>query len=297
MFPDERAAERWFARMRWPDGERACPKCGGFDTYRTKSGQPQPFRCRDCKSYFSLRTGTVMAHSNLPLRTWAIGIYLMSTSLKGVSSMKLHRDLGITQKTAWFMAHRLREAWHEAEFDFKLDGVLEADETYIGGLEKNKHWDKKLRRGRGVAGKAIVAGVKCRRNKQVRCEVLPNTQRRTLQRFVRRHAKAGSTLYTDEAPSYEGMPEFKHRSVVHSRGQYVDGEAHTNGIESVWAPLKRAYKGTFHHISHKHLHRYVTEFVGHHNLRAFDTEEIMEFLAVAMIGKRLTYRQLTRGRR
>lgn len=291
MFPDEESAVQWFMRVRWPDG-RCCSHCGGLDTYRTKSAKPQPFRCRDCKSYFSLRTGTVMAHSNLPLRTWVIGLYLMATSLKGVSSMKLHRDLGITQKTAWFMAHRIREGWHAAEVGFKLDGVLEADETYVGGLEKNKHGDKKLRAGRGTAGKCIVAGVKCRRNRQVRMEVLPNTQRPTLQAFVRRNAKGGSTLYTDEAPSYEGMPEFRHRSVAHSRGQYVDGEVHTNGIESVWAPLKRAHKGTFHKMSPKHLSRYVTEFVGHHNTRSFDTEDTMRLLALGMVGRRLSWQDL-----
>ena len=121
--------------VRWQEG-RYCPHCGGMDTYRTKSAKPQPYRCRDCKSYFSIRTGTAMSHSKLPMRTWGMGVYLMSTSLKGVPSMKLHRDFGITQKNAWFMAHRIREGWRAAADDFMLDDVVEADETYSAGLRR-----------------------------------------------------------------------------------------------------------------------------------------------------------------
>ena len=218
----------------------------------------------------------------------------MTTSLKGVASMKLARDLGVTQRTAWMLSHKIREGWLEATDGKKLSGVLEVDETYIGGLEKNKHWDKKLRMGRGTAGKLPVAGIRCRRTGQVRAEHLPNVRGATLKAFVRRHAAPGSTLYSDEAPSYEGMPEYTHQAVVHSRGQYVDGEAHTNGIESFWAPLKRSYKGTFHHLSGKHLHRYVAEFVGHANTRRLAIEDQMRFLALAFEGKSLPWKELTR---
>ena len=293
IFPDEEAAVRWFEQQRWGE-ERYCPHCGGLDTYRTKSGRPQSFRCRDCKSYFSVRTGTAMECSNLSLRKWAFGVYLMSTSLKGVSSMKLHRDLGITQKTAWFMAHRIREGWKAAGEGFMLDDVVEADETYVGGLEKNKHLDKKLRAGRGTIGKSIVVGARSRRNKQVRAEVVENTRRPTLHEFVRRHVESGSVVYTDESPSYEGMPEYFHQSVNHSRGQYVDGDAHTNSIESFWAPIKRSHKGTYHKISPKHLHRYVAEFVGHNNARSFDTIDLMTLLVLGMEKRRLTWKELVK---
>lgn len=292
MIPAEDAAERWFEWALW-DGERHCPKCGGLDTYRVKNRRPMPFRCRDCKRYFSVKTGTVMAHSNLTLRQWAIAVYLMTTSLKGVSSLKLGRDLGITQKSAWMLAHKLREGFTEFNSGLKLEGVLEVDETYVGGLEKNKHSNKRLRAGRGTVGKHIVVGIKNRRTRQVYAEVVPDTRIVTLQDFVLRHAARGSTVYTDEAPAYDGMPEFRHESVNHSKGQYVDGQAHTNGIESFWAPIKRGYKGTYHYMSRKHLHRYIEEFADRNNARRMSTRRQIRFLAVVLEGKSLPWKRLT----
>ena len=205
MIADEETAERLFERMRWPHG-RCCPRCGSVDTYRVANRHPQPFRCRDCKRYFSLRTDTVLAHSNLPIRKWVIAMYFMSTSIKGVSSAHLARVLRVRHATAWMLAHKIREGFTEFNSGRKLSGTLEVDETYIGGLEKNKHSDKRLRAGRGSVGKAIVVGILDRRTRQVYAEVVPDTRTVTLQRFVRRHAKAGSTLYSDEAPAYDGMP-------------------------------------------------------------------------------------------
>ena len=287
MFPNEDKAREWFESRLWPEG-RCCPRCGSLSTYKA-SHQKMPYWCTDCRSYFSVRTGTVMQQSKVPLRKWAIAIYLHLTSLKGVSSMKLHRDIGVTQSTAWFMLQRIRKAWEAKEPLFA--GPIEVDETYIGGKETNKHESKKLKAGRGTVGKATVIGAKDRKTGKVRAKVIKGTDAKTLQGFVLASALVGATVYTDDAKGYRGMP-FEHQAVKHSISEYVRDQAHTNGIESFWALLKRGYHGTYHHMSAKHLQRYVDEFAGRQRIRELDTQDQMAHVAKAMRGKRLPYKDL-----
>ena len=293
LFPTEESAAEWFESVVWAAG-RGCGKCGSTKTRKVASRKPMPYWCSDCRSYFSVRTGTAIARSNVPLRKWAIAIYLCLTSLKSVSSMKLHRDLGVSQKTAWFMLHRIREAWaHDAYGDEDpFSGPVEADETYVGGKAKNMHAHQRAKlTGRGGVDKMAVVGVKDRKTRHVRAAVVTDTTGRTLRGFVEGNATSEATVYTDGEPGYAGVSR-KHEAVKHTVGEYVRGMAHTNGMESFWSMLKRAHAGTFHKMSPKHLDRYVQEFAGKHNIRDSGTLAQMRDTVTRIIGRNLLYRDL-----
>ena len=292
MFPDEEAARIWFEKLVWPNG-RYCPCCGGTRTHEASHAK-MPYRCTDCRAYFSVKTGTLTGGSRVSLRKWAFAIYLEATSLKGVSSMKLHRDIDVTQKTAWFMLHRIREAW-AGNVSAPFSGPVEVDETYMGGRRKNMSNAKRkaLREagaGRGSVGKTAVVGAKDRATKKVAARPVERTDAPTLQGFVAEHAAPGATVYTEHG-AYRGMP-FPHETVNHGAGEYVRGDASVNGMEAFWSMFERSYHGTFHKIRPKHLQRYVNEFCAHHNLRPLDTIELMGNIIAGMIGKRLMYRDL-----
>ncbi len=291
LFPDDATAEKWFAEKRWGDTP-ACPHCGSVNVQSGTKHKTMPYRCREkgCAKRFSVKIGTVMHGSNISYQQWAVAVYLATIGIKGVSSMKLHRDLGITQKSAWHLAHRIREGFAPASKTL-MSGPVEVDETCIGGKEKNKHGSKKLKAGRGPVGKTAVVGVKDRSTKRVHAKVANRTDAETLQSFVTANTENHALVYTDEARAYQGLPR-QHETVNHSVSEYVNGMAHTNGIESFWALLKRGYHGAYHKMSEKHLGRYVNEFAGRHNIREADTIDQMAAMARGFDHRRLKYADL-----
>lgn len=292
-FPDEAAARTYFETNRW-SGEVSCPHCGSLSVAPVKSMKPMPYRCRDCRQHFSVRTGTVLAESRLPLHKWLMAIYMMTTARKGIPSTQMAHELGITQKSAWFLAQRIREKWLAGSDNSDKGREVEVDETYIGSKERNKHGSKKLHAGRGGVGKTAVVGIRDE-NSQVRATPIADTTAKTLHGYIKANVPVGASVVTDEFSSYRGLRQdgYTHMTVNHSAGEYVrDFCIHTNGIESFWALLKRGHYGIFHHMSAKHLHRYVNEFSFRQNTKDAGTMGFIEATVSRMVGKRLTYKDL-----
>ena len=291
MFPDDATAERWFEDQRWPNGTRYCPDCGSTNYAVIASRKPMPYRCRDCRAYFSVRKGTAMQSSKIGFQKWAIAFYMMTTGIKGTSSMKLYREVGIRQATAWFLMQRIREGFMGG-IDKPFPGPVEADETAVGGKRKNMPASKRKHlTGRGSVGKTIVAGVKDRESKQVSAAVVERTDAATLQKFVTDRTEEDAIVYTDEATAYSGLSR-KHETVNHGAGEYVRGDATVNGMEGFWSLFKRGYHGTFHHLSEKHLTGTSPNSQVATTFATWTPSTRCPCLARAIVGKRLRYADL-----
>lgn len=288
-FPDEQSAINHLTALRWKDGAY-CPHCGSTKVYHFSDNRSH--KCGSCRKRFSIRVGTIFEDSKIELRKWFMAIWLITSHKKGISSVQLAKDVGVTQKTAWFMLHRLRHAAQTRSFNRPLDGMVEADETFVGGKEKNKHASRRTGGKQGGAGKVAVLGI-LEREGELRTGITPSLSARNVQTAIRQNVTQGALVLTDEHRSFQGLAkDYIHHTVNHSAGEYVrQFYIHTNGIESVWALFKRQIIGTHHWLSPKHLHRYLGEMTWRFNRREHgEGERVNELLS--QVEGRLTYKAL-----
>lgn len=288
-FPHEQACLDHLRAIRWKNGE-FCPYCGHDKLYHFSDNRT--FKCAQCRQRFSIKVGTIFEDTKLPLRKWYMAIWMITSHKKGIASTTLARDLKITQKSAWFVLHRLRHAVRTRSFNKPLDGIVETDTTFVGGKEKNKHAHKRTPGSQGGANKAVVLGV-IEREGELRTAHVADTKAETIHGYVKANVKKGATMMTDEDPSFVGMDgHFMVHSVKHSAGEYVRHYClHINGMEGVWSLFKRQIYGIHHWVSDKHLSRYLSEMTWRFNRR--DSEEgprVNELLA--SVSGRLRYREL-----
>jgi len=295
FFSDEEKCFEYAVRYRWPNGDIACPRCGSMTVYFVKSVKRWKCAEEHPQRQFSVKVGTLMEDSPLPLSKWFACMWLLGNCKNGVSSYEIARDLDVTQKSAWFMLQRIRLAMGEHETLDPMTGEVEADETFIGGLARNMHKHKRAEKitSRGASGKAIVFGLLSRKTKKVRVKHVTDRQRVTLHSEIKANVAPGSSLYTDDWFPYRQLEGFEHDFVNHAE-QYVNGAVHTNGMENFWSLLKRAIKGTYVSVEPFHLFRYLDEQAFRYNERKNEEGDFGRFETIAknIGGKRLTYKHL-----
>lgn len=291
-FPDEQSCIRYLEKQLWPDGEPMSPYDPTSKVYRRGDGL---YRCKNTGKNFNIRIGTIFEGSKVPLRKWFIAIFLITTETKGISSVRLAEYLDITQKTAWFMSHRIREVFNDMVKD-KLDGEVEMDETFVGGKNKFRHRSKKVKnsQGRSFKDKTPVLGM-LERGGRVVCKVVRNTSYKSLTIPVLKNVNRTATVFTDEWQGYKTISKlYNHFIVDHGHGQYVNGNATTNNIEGFWSILKRGLTGIYNHTSRKHLQRYVNEFCYRYNCRSIKGYERFNLLLCNTNNHHITYQRLTK---
>ena len=288
LFPDEASALRYIEKTLWGDLP-ICPYCHGTNT--TKRLSRKGHLCKKCRKDFTIRIGSIFENSNIGLHKWLYAMYLFVTSRKGIPSLQLSKEIGITQKSAWFLLQRIRESCKQSIQ--LLDGIVEIDETYIGGREKSRHEAKKIPNSQGGANKNIVMGFK-ERDGKIKAYIIPNVKHETLKFMIDSNIKKESTICTDELKGYHSITDYTHLKVNHSAKEFVNGMASVNGVESFWALLKRGYHGIYHNFSTKHLNRYVNEFVfrQHEGNCQTDTVDRIKSLCMLSKGKYLSYKSL-----
>jgi transposase-like protein len=290
-FSDPVNCREYLVKRRWSNGV-VCPRCTGRDVIFLEKYNRWHCRAKHAAPQFTLKTGTIMEDSPLGLDKWLAAMWQIVNCKNGISSYEVHRAIGITQKSAWFMDHRIRLALTMGTFN-KLSGQIEADETYIGGKARNMHADKRATKITGTGGKdkTAVMGI-LERGGKVITKVVPNTKKKALQSEIRNHVLAGSALFTDSLKSYDGLNEFQHEVVDHAV-EYVRGEVHTNGMENFWSLLKRGLKGTYVSVEPFHLFRYLDEQGFRYNNRKMTDADRLDICVRQIVGKRLTFNQLT----
>jgi len=305
-FPDEKSCREYLERLRWNDGKIVCQKCGSNDKiYKIRDGKL--YKCAKCSKQFTVRLGTIFEDSALPLQTWFMALFLITAHKKGISSLQLSRDLSITQKSAWFVLHRIRYAVKTKSFNKPLEGVIQCDETYVGGRAQNRHQSRWAKRtsdtdlshykrptaGRSTLTKAPVLGM-VSDSGEVVGYCIPDVTGKTIKPLIQKHVKEGSTIVTDEFRVYPAITkEYLHKTVSHRLGEYVNNGFHTNTVEGFWSWLKRSIFGIYHQVSKEHLQAYVDECAYKYNTRKITDVERFNKTLSALDGK-LTYKQLTK---